>query len=55
MVRAAVTNKGLIIKYASLRLRDQKDIAEIAVKQNKESYHFLSARLKQDEQIKALL
>ena len=55
MVKAAITNKGLIIKYASYRLRDNKEFAEIAVKQNKEAFHFLSSRLKNDEDIKALL
>ena len=48
-------NKGLIIKYASLRLRENKEIATIAVKQNKEAYHFLSDRLKKDEEIKKII
>ena len=51
----AVSNKGIIIKYASLRLRDNKEIAEIAVKQNKTAYHYLSENMKEDEDIKLLL
>ena len=51
----AILNKGLIIKYASLRLRNNKELAEIAVKQDKRAYHFLSQELKNDEEIKALI
>ena len=48
-------NKGIIIKYASLRLRDNEEIATIAIKQNKVAYHYISQRLKDDENIKKLL
>ena len=41
----------LDIKY----IRDNKEIATIAVKQNKEAYHYLSSRLKNDEDMKILL
>ena len=50
-----ITNKGIIIKYASDRLRADKELAEIAVKQNKQAYHFISLALKQDEDIKKLM
>ena len=55
MVKAAVTNKGLIVKFASYRLRNDKEIAEIAVKQDKRAFQFLAKELKADEEIKSLL
>ena len=55
VVKLAVSNKGIILKYVSFRLRDNKEIAEIAIKQDKTAYHYLSQRLKQDESIKNLL
>ena len=54
MVKAAVENKGIIIKYASGRLRKDRELALIAVKQNKQAYHFIAPELQQDEEIKAL-
>ena len=54
-LKAAIENKGIIFKYASYRLRAQKDLAEIAVKQNKKSYHFIADVLKQDEDIKKIM
>ena len=48
-------NKGIIIKYASERLRNDKELAIIAVKQNKQAYHFISHELQQDEEIKSLM
>ena len=54
-LKAAVENKGLIVKYASLRLRSDKEIAEIAVSQDKRAYQFLSKELKDDEDIKKLI
>ena len=55
MVKTSVENKGLIVKYASLRLRNDREIAEIAVKQDKRAFQFLSKELKDDEEIKKLL
>ena len=55
IVKEAVENKGIIIKYASSRLRNDKELALIAVKQNKDAFHFISKELQQDEDIKALL
>ena len=55
MVKTAIQNKGIIIKYASKELRDDKELATIAVKQNKQAYHSISQRLKQDEDIKNLI
>ena len=50
-----VSNKGIILKYASFRLRDNEEIAKIAINQDKTAYHYISQRLKQDENIKDLL
>ena len=36
-------------------LRDSKEIAEIAIKQDKQAYDFLSWRLRQDEEIKEMI
>ena len=55
LLAVEVENKGLIIKYASLRLRSDKELAEIAIKQDKRAYLFLSKELKQDEDIKKLI
>ncbi len=55
MVLEAARNKGIIVKYASKRLREDKDIALEALKQNKKSYEFLGENIKQDEDIKAML
>ena len=49
-----ITNKGIIIKYASNRLLHNKEIALIAVKQNKQAYKFLPKELRDDEEIKAI-
>ena len=54
-MKEAVQNKGIIIKYASKKLIDDKELAEIAVKQNKQAYHFISNRLKNDEDIKKII
>ena len=55
VVKAAVSNKGIIVKYASLRLRDNEEIAKIAVSQNKVAFHYLSERMKNDEEVKKLI
>ena len=54
-VEAAVANKGIIIKYASYNLRNNKEIAEIAIKQDKRAYNFITEELQQDEEIKKLI
>ena len=54
-MKSAVENKGIIIKYASKELRNDKELATIAVKQNKQAYHFISYELQQDEEIKKLI
>lgn len=48
-------NKGIIIKYASFRLRNDKELAEIAVKQNKQAFYFITPERKQDEEIKKIM
>ena len=53
VVKTAVQNKGLIVKYASLRLRSDKEIAKIAVTQDKRAFQFLSKELKNDEEVKS--
>ena len=53
-VKAAVENKGIIIKYASKELQEDKEIAMIAVKQDKKAFYFISENLQKDEDIKAL-
>ena len=55
VVMQAVSKKGIIVKYASYKLRCDKDIAIAALKQNKKSYEFFSEEIKQDEQIKEML
>ena len=55
VVLEAVRNKGIIIKYASMRLREDKDIAIEALKQNKKCYEFLGENIKQNEEIKEFL
>ena len=42
MVLAAVSNKGLIFKYASKRLRADKEVAKAAVMQNKKALDYIS-------------
>jgi len=39
VVMEALKNKGIIVKYASKRLREDKDVAIEALKQDKKSYH----------------
>ena len=51
----AVKNKGIIVKYASERLKEDKDIAIEAMKQNKKCYEFLGENIREDEEIKQLL
>ena len=56
VVKAAVENKGLIVKYASLRSRSDKEIAEIAIKQDKRAKEYIaSEELKKDEDVQAIL
>ena len=51
----AVTNKPIIIKYASNRLREDKEIGLVAMNKSKKCYEFLWPNLKQDEEILAIL
>ena len=55
VVLEAVKNKGIIIKYASYRLKNDLDIATAAIMQNKKSYEFLGEDLKQNESILEIL
>ena len=51
VVMTAVTNKPIIIKYASGRLREDKEIGLVAMNKSKKCYEFLGPNLKQDEEI----
>ena len=51
----AVTNKPIIIKYASNRLREDKEIGLTAMRVSKKCYEFLGPNLKKDEDILAIL
>ena len=55
VVLEAVKNKGLILKYASKRLRSNKEIAIEAIKQDKRAFDFIVPELREDAQIKALM
>ena len=50
---AAVSNKGIIVKYASKRLRGDKDVAMAAIKQNKKADIFLTDEIRKDEEVDA--
>ena len=52
---AAVKNKGLILKYASKRLRSDKNIAIEAIKQDKRAFDFIVPELRQDEDIQNIV
>ena len=51
----AVRNKGLIVKYASKRLRSDKTIAMEAIKQDKRAFDFIVPSLRKDEEIKTII
>ena len=55
MVMAAVKNKVLILKYASKRLRSNKNIAIEAIKQDKRAFDFIVPELRQDEDIQNIV
>ena len=55
VVMLAVINKPIIIKYASGRLREDKEIGIAAMKTNKNCYEFLGPNLKKDEDILTIL
>ena len=55
VVMTAVTNKPIIIKYASNRLREDKEIGLAAMNVSKKCYEFLGPNLKKDEDILAIL
>ena len=46
-----IINKPIIIKYASNRLREDKEIGLAAMNVNKNCYEFLGPNLKKDEEI----
>ena len=50
----AVKNKPIIIKYASNRLREDKDVGMAAMKVSPKCYEFLGPKLKKDEEILAM-
>ena len=52
---AAVSNKAIILKYASHRLRADKDIAIAAIKQNKSSFSYIADEIKNDEDIQNII
>ena len=52
VVEAAVQNKGIIIKYASHRLRCDKEVVRLALAQDKRAFQFIAAELKNDEEFK---
>lgn len=54
-VLEAVKNKGIIVKYASTRLKNDIDIGVAAMTQNPKSYAFLGDALKQNQQILEIL
>lgn len=51
VVLEAVKQKGIIVKYASSRLRADKEIGIAAMTQDKSCFEFLGDTLKQDEDI----
>lgn len=51
VVLEAVKQKGIIVKYASSRLRADKEVGIAAMTQDKSCFEFLSDTLKQDEDI----
>lgn len=51
VVLEAVKSKPIIIKYASLRLRENKKIGLVAVEKDRKCYEFLGENLKKDEEI----
>ena len=55
VVMLAVKNKPIIIKYASKRLRADKEIGLEAMKVNKNCYEFLDDELKKDQDILEIL
>ena len=55
VVMEAVNNKPIIIKYASNRLREDKEIGLVAMKANKNCYEFLGPNLKKDNDVLEVL
>lgn len=54
VVKQAVANKPIIIKYASNRLKNDKEIGLIAMQKDNKCFQFLGENLKKDEEILAL-
>ena len=50
-----IKNKWLIIKYASKRLRGDKDIATIVLNQNKDAKIYLTDEILKDKDIDLIL
>lgn len=55
VVLEAVKNKGIIVKYASSRLKNDLDVGLTAMGQDKSCYQFLGESLKENDQIKEML
>lgn len=51
----AVKNKAIILKYASKELREDKEIAIAALKQNKKAKSYICENLLKDEEIQNIL
>ncbi len=55
VVLEAVKNKGIIVKYASSRLKKDLDIGLAAMGQDKSCYQFLAPELQENEKIKKMM
>lgn len=55
VVLAAISDKPIIIKFASDELKEDKEIGLIAMNKNKKCYEFLGPNLKQDQDILNIL
>ena len=51
VILKAIDNKPIIIKYASLNLRNDLDVGLAVMKKNKKCYEYLSEDLQKNEQI----
>ena len=54
IVSIAVAQNGYALQYASVRLRDDRDIVMTAVRRTGDALKFASVRLQDDKQIKEL-
>ena len=51
----AVKSKGIILKYASRELRNDKDVALAAITQSKKAFEFVGDMIKDDEDIQNII